>query len=124
MQFFLRKLSSSFCKISYFAQLSPKTALVSGKGNREVWIYVTRCIFTQFALVFCSVSSADADWYHELPALPSPHNKSEPTWDWGDEQGFSALRHSGETYISAAIFPGLVWSHEDCLKSGDSLGIL
>ncbi|XP_006988517.1 netrin-4 isoform X2 [Peromyscus maniculatus bairdii] len=44
----------------------------------------------------CTSSSADADWYHELPALPSPHNKSEPTWDWGDEQGFSALRHSGK----------------------------
>ncbi|OBS80264.1 hypothetical protein A6R68_21537, partial [Neotoma lepida] len=43
----------------------------------------------------CISSSADIDWYHELPALPSPHNKSEPTWEWG-EQGFSALRHSGK----------------------------
>lgn len=24
------------------------------------------------------------------------HNKSEPKWEWEDEQGFSALRHSGK----------------------------
>lgn len=50
------------------------------------------------------------DWYHEVPAFPSPYNKSEPTWEWGDEQGFSALRHSGETETSSIILPSLVWS--------------
>ncbi|XP_027397919.1 netrin-4 isoform X5 [Bos indicus] len=45
----------------------------------------------------CLSSSTDIDWYHEVPDFHSMHNKSEPTWDWKDEQGFSALRHSGGT---------------------------
>ena len=36
------------------------------------------------------------DWYHEIPDLHSMDNKSEPAWEWEGEQGFSALRHSGE----------------------------
>lgn len=43
------------------------------------------------------MSSTDIDWYHEIPDFHSTRNKSEPTWEWEDEQGFSALRHSGET---------------------------
>ncbi|XP_055432926.1 netrin-4 isoform X6 [Bubalus kerabau] len=45
----------------------------------------------------CLSSSTDIDWYHEVPDFHSMQNKSEPTWDWKDEQGFSALRHSGGT---------------------------
>lgn len=44
----------------------------------------------------CISSNADVDWYHEVPAFHSLHNKSESSWDWEDEQGFSALRHSGK----------------------------
>uniref|UniRef100_A0A8C0NCN7 Netrin-4 n=1 Tax=Canis lupus familiaris TaxID=9615 RepID=A0A8C0NCN7_CANLF len=44
----------------------------------------------------CISSGADIDWYHEIPDFHSTHNKSEPTWEWEDEQGFSALRHSGK----------------------------
>ncbi|KAK2510079.1 hypothetical protein MC885_006121, partial [Smutsia gigantea] len=43
----------------------------------------------------CISSSTDIDWYHEIPDFHSLHNKSEPAWEWEDEQGFSALRHSG-----------------------------
>ncbi|XP_035875329.1 netrin-4 isoform X2 [Phyllostomus discolor] len=42
------------------------------------------------------ISSTDIDWYHEIPDFYSTQNKSEPTWEWEDEQGFSALRHSGK----------------------------
>ncbi|XP_066866018.1 netrin-4 isoform X4 [Kogia breviceps] len=44
----------------------------------------------------CISSSTDIDWHHEIPNFHSMHNKSEPTWEWEDEQGFSALRHSGK----------------------------
>ncbi|XP_004400321.1 PREDICTED: netrin-4 isoform X1 [Odobenus rosmarus divergens] len=44
----------------------------------------------------CISSSTDIDWYQEIPDFHSMHNKSEPTWEWEDEQGFSALRHSGK----------------------------
>ncbi|XP_036155799.1 netrin-4 isoform X2 [Myotis myotis] len=42
------------------------------------------------------ISSTDIDWYHEIPDFHSTNNKSESTWEWEDEQGFSALRHSGK----------------------------
>lgn len=66
---------------------------------------MARFIYTPFLrhlslrLLLCSVmfSNAELDWYHEVPAFHSLHNKSEPSWEWEDEQGFSALRHSGET---------------------------
>ncbi|XP_076967790.1 netrin-4 isoform X2 [Tamandua tetradactyla] len=41
------------------------------------------------------ISSTDVDWY-ETPDFHSMHNNSEPSWEWEDEQGFSALRHSGK----------------------------
>ncbi|XP_036155802.1 netrin-4 isoform X5 [Myotis myotis] len=44
----------------------------------------------------CISSSTDIDWYHEIPDFHSTNNKSESTWEWEDEQGFSALRHSGK----------------------------
>ncbi|XP_053107234.1 netrin-4 isoform X4 [Hemicordylus capensis] len=44
----------------------------------------------------CINSSADIDWYHEIPGLYSAYNESEPAWGWEDEQGYSALRHSGK----------------------------
>lgn len=43
----------------------------------------------------CISSSSDVDWYHKSDYL-SQHNETEPVWDWVDEQGFSALRHSGK----------------------------
>ncbi|XP_069085192.1 netrin-4 [Pleurodeles waltl] len=44
----------------------------------------------------CITSHADIDWYREIPDFHPVFNESEPTWDWEDEQGFSALRHSGK----------------------------
>ncbi|EPQ17733.1 Netrin-4 [Myotis brandtii] len=43
------------------------------------------------------ISSTDIDWYHEIPDFHSTNNKSESTWEWEDEQGFSALRHSARS---------------------------
>ncbi|XP_065277204.1 netrin-4 [Emys orbicularis] len=42
------------------------------------------------------ISSADIVWHHEIPDFRSVFNESEPAWGWEDEQGFSALRHSGK----------------------------
>ncbi|XP_019370603.1 PREDICTED: netrin-4 [Gavialis gangeticus] len=42
------------------------------------------------------ISSADIYWHHEIPDFHSVFNESEPRWGWEDEQGFSALRHSGK----------------------------
>ncbi|XP_075456516.1 netrin-4 [Ascaphus truei] len=42
------------------------------------------------------VTNADLDWYREIPDFPSVFNESEAAWEWEDEQGFSALRHSGK----------------------------
>lgn len=36
-------------------------------------------------------------WHKEAPPFQAMLNESEPTWGWEDEQGFSALRHSGRT---------------------------
>jgi hypothetical protein len=49
------------------------------------------------------------------------HNKSEPTWDWEDEQGFSALRHSGETNVTQ--YPiSQVWSWVNVTNQGSAFG--
>ncbi|XP_067415885.1 netrin-4 isoform X2 [Emydura macquarii macquarii] len=42
------------------------------------------------------ISSADIVWHHEISDFRSVFNESEPAWGWEDEQGFSALRHSGK----------------------------
>ncbi|XP_039214112.1 netrin-4 isoform X2 [Crotalus tigris] len=42
----------------------------------------------------CINSNADIEWYHEIPGLYSARNKSEAAWQWEEEQGYSALRHS------------------------------
>ncbi|XP_077195210.1 netrin-4 isoform X2 [Paroedura picta] len=44
----------------------------------------------------CINSNADINWYHEIPSFYSAYNESEPAWKWEDEQGYSALRHSGK----------------------------
>ncbi|KFP43104.1 Netrin-4, partial [Chlamydotis macqueenii] len=44
----------------------------------------------------CRSSSSDMTWHHEVPPFQAVLNDSEPTWGWEDEQGFSALRHSGK----------------------------
>ncbi|NWQ83039.1 NET4 protein, partial [Columbina picui] len=44
----------------------------------------------------CSNSSSDMTWHHEAPPFQAVLNESEPSWGWEDEQGFSALRHSGK----------------------------
>ncbi|NWI89504.1 NET4 protein, partial [Pitta sordida] len=43
-----------------------------------------------------SSSSSDVTWHNEAPPFQAVLNESEPTWGWEDEQGFSALRHSGK----------------------------
>lgn len=40
--------------------------------------------------------SMEIDWYREIPEYLSVFNESGQAWEWEDEQGFSALRHSGE----------------------------
>lgn len=78
------------------------------EDNDEVGISVNRFISTQVlknclissSLFSVLLSSTDIDWYHEIPDFHSMYNKSEPTWEWEDEQGFSALRHSGKTDIT------------------------
>uniref|UniRef100_A0A8D0HGV7 Netrin-4 n=1 Tax=Sphenodon punctatus TaxID=8508 RepID=A0A8D0HGV7_SPHPU len=42
------------------------------------------------------ISSTDIDWNHNIPDFYSVFNESEPAWGWEDEQGFSALQHSGK----------------------------
>lgn len=44
----------------------------------------------------------EIDWYREIPEYLSVFNESGQAWEWEDEQGFSALRHSGEK--TAALF--------------------
>ncbi|KAK4830393.1 hypothetical protein QYF61_010904 [Mycteria americana] len=44
----------------------------------------------------CRSSSSDVTWHHEAPPFQAVLNESEPAWGWEDEQGFSALRHSGK----------------------------
>uniref|UniRef100_A0A8C5TVE4 Netrin-4 n=1 Tax=Malurus cyaneus samueli TaxID=2593467 RepID=A0A8C5TVE4_9PASS len=44
----------------------------------------------------CHSSSSDVTWHNEAPPFQAVLNESEPTWSWEDEQGFSALRHSGK----------------------------
>ncbi|NXB75002.1 NET4 protein, partial [Donacobius atricapilla] len=44
----------------------------------------------------CRSSSSDVTWHNEAPPFQAVLNESEPTWGWEDEQGFSALRHSGK----------------------------
>ncbi|RLW06300.1 hypothetical protein DV515_00004601 [Chloebia gouldiae] len=44
----------------------------------------------------CHGSSSDVSWHNEAPPFQAVLNESEPTWGWEDEQGFSALRHSGK----------------------------
>lgn len=48
--------------------------------------------------------SSDVTWHNEAPPFQAMLNESEPTWGWEDEQGFSALRHSGRTVVSP-VFP-------------------
>ncbi|XP_052523348.1 netrin-4 isoform X2 [Tympanuchus pallidicinctus] len=43
-----------------------------------------------------SSSSADASWQQEVLPFQPALNESKPAWGWEDEQGFSALRHSGK----------------------------
>nr|XP_033809333.1 netrin-4 isoform X1 [Geotrypetes seraphini] len=44
----------------------------------------------------CISSTGDTGWYREIPDFHSVSNATKSTWDWEDEQGFSALRHSGK----------------------------
>ncbi|XP_051856947.1 netrin-4 isoform X2 [Antechinus flavipes] len=63
------------------------------------------------------ISSTDIDWYHELPDFHPVFNQSEPAWEWEDEQGFSALRHSGkceckeQSLGNPKIFCGMKYSY-------------
>eukprot|EP00079_Xenopus_tropicalis_P034363 XP_017948134.1 PREDICTED: netrin-4 [Xenopus tropicalis] len=42
------------------------------------------------------ITNLDIDWYREFPELLSVYNESQLSRTWEDEQGFSALRHSGK----------------------------
>ncbi|KAM8973412.1 netrin-4 [Pelodytes ibericus] len=59
----------------------------------------------------------EINWYPELPDFLSVFNESEPAWDWEDEQGFSALRHSGKCECkeqvlgNPKIFCGMKYSY-------------
>ncbi|XP_069629626.1 netrin-4 isoform X5 [Haliaeetus albicilla] len=44
----------------------------------------------------CRSSGSDMTWHNEAPPFQAILNESEPAWGWEDEQGFSALRHSGK----------------------------
>ncbi|XP_074913908.1 netrin-4 isoform X3 [Buteo buteo] len=44
----------------------------------------------------CRSSGSDVTWHNEAPPFQAMLNESEPAWGWEDEQGFSALRHSGK----------------------------
>ncbi|XP_049638768.1 netrin-4 [Suncus etruscus] len=65
----------------------------------------------------CISSNTDIDWYQEIPDFQSVHNKSETTWEWEDEQGFSALRHSGkcdckeQVLGNSKVFCGMKYSY-------------
>ncbi|XP_069765732.1 netrin-4-like isoform X2 [Narcine bancroftii] len=43
----------------------------------------------------CSGSPMDIDWAHMSPSSSALTGRN-PTWNWEDERGFSALRHSGK----------------------------
>uniref|UniRef100_A0A8C0HJA4 Netrin 4 n=1 Tax=Buteo japonicus TaxID=224669 RepID=A0A8C0HJA4_9AVES len=47
-------------------------------------------------LPFPPPDSSDVTWHNEAPPFQAMLNESEPAWGWEDEQGFSALRHSGK----------------------------
>ncbi|XP_033019248.1 netrin-4 isoform X2 [Lacerta agilis] len=63
------------------------------------------------------INNANIDWYHEIPGFYSPYNKSEPAWGWEDEQGYSALRHSGkceckdQVLRNSKIFCGMKYTY-------------
>ncbi|NXP75678.1 NET4 protein, partial [Ramphastos sulfuratus] len=44
----------------------------------------------------CRGASSDLTWHNAAPPLQAVLNESEPAWGWEEEQGFSALRHSGK----------------------------
>ncbi|XP_075065524.1 netrin-4 isoform X2 [Mixophyes fleayi] len=41
------------------------------------------------------ITNLEIDWHREIPEL-SAFNESEENWEWKDEQGFSAIRHTGK----------------------------
>ncbi|XP_072097067.1 netrin-4 isoform X1 [Mobula birostris] len=54
----------------------------------------------------CTGSSADTGWYQGSPGLDHSSELSgrDSTWNWEDEQGFSALRHSGKCECRSQVF--------------------
>ncbi|KAF7248738.1 Netrin-4 [Varanus komodoensis] len=63
------------------------------------------------------LSVIDVDWYYGIAGLYSAYNKSEPAWGWEDEQGYSALRHSGkceckdQALRNSKIFCGMKYTY-------------
>lgn len=80
-------------------------------GFKSLQIYSfhssSKKFLNKLSIAFCFISNTDIDWYHDIPDFHSMHNKSEPKWEWEDEQGFSALRHSGETIDNLISRSGL-----------------
>ncbi|CAH2277759.1 netrin-4 isoform X2 [Pelobates cultripes] len=60
------------------------------------------------------ITNTEINWY---PDILSVYNESEQAWDWEDEQGFSALRHSGKCECkeqvlgNPKIFCGMKYSY-------------
>ncbi|KAJ6656393.1 hypothetical protein lerEdw1_003896 [Lerista edwardsae] len=75
-------------------------------------VFVTNIIQRSFHF-----SSADRDWNQEIPSFHSAYNESETAWGWEDEQGYSALRHSGKCECkdqvlgNAKIFCGMKYTY-------------
>lgn len=63
------------------------------------------------------INNMEIDWYREIPEYLSVFNESGQAWEWEDEQGFSALRHSGkceckeQTLGKPKVFCGMKYSY-------------
>lgn len=71
-----------------------------GRAALQGWAVSYECFLPVaggWLTLFLSLSSADVSWQQEVLPFQPALNESKPAWGWEDEQGFSALRHSGRT---------------------------
>ncbi|XP_068132886.1 netrin-4 [Hyperolius riggenbachi] len=63
------------------------------------------------------ITNMEIDWYREIPESLAMFNESGKSWEWEDEQGFSALRHSGkcdckaQALVNPKLFCGMKYSY-------------
>lgn len=69
------------------------------------WIVITDPFFILDIFLKLYLHSMEKDWYREIPEYLSVFNETGQAWEWEDEQGFSALRHSGEKSADVFWFP-------------------